>query len=53
VHCLGSYAEYATVPAWRVAKVPDALPLDMAAAATFHGFTAHYLAHDVAASPRE
>jgi NADPH2:quinone reductase len=27
--------------------VPDALPLEMAAAATFHGLTAHYLAHDV------
>jgi NADPH:quinone reductase len=33
----GSYAEYAAVPAWRVAKVPDALPLDMAAASTFMG----------------
>ncbi|MDB5921963.1 MAG: zinc-binding dehydrogenase family protein [Betaproteobacteria bacterium] len=44
----GSYAEYAAVPAWRVAKVPDALPLDMAAASTFHGFTAYYLANDVA-----
>ncbi|HEV7392473.1 MAG TPA: hypothetical protein VGO08_12580 [Burkholderiales bacterium] len=36
------------MPAWRVAKVPDALPLDMAAAATFSPVTAHYLAHDVA-----
>jgi NADPH2:quinone reductase len=43
----GSYAEYAAVPAWRVVKVPDALPLEMAAASVFHGFTAHYLAHDV------
>lgn len=43
----GSYAEYAVVPAWRAVKVPDALPLEMAAAALFHGFTAHYLAHDV------
>jgi NADPH2:quinone reductase len=43
----GSYAEYAVVPAWRVVKVPDALPLDLAAAAVFHGFTAHYLAHDI------
>ncbi len=43
----GSYAEYAAVPAWRVVKVPAALPLAMAAAALFHGFTAHYLAHDV------
>lgn len=43
----GSYAEYAVVPAWRVVKVPDALPLEMAAASVFHGFTAHYLAHDI------
>jgi NADPH:quinone reductase len=43
----GSYADYAVVPAWRVVPVPDALPLDMAAAATFHGLTAHYLAADI------
>lgn len=43
----GSYAEYAVVPAWRTVKVPAALPLEMAAAALFHGYTAHYLAHDV------
>ncbi|HYH41570.1 MAG TPA: quinone oxidoreductase [Burkholderiales bacterium] len=46
--CWGSYAEYAAVPAARVVKVPDALSLDMAAASLFHGFTAHYLANDVA-----
>jgi NADPH2:quinone reductase len=48
-YCLhwGSYAEYAAVPAWRLAPVPDALPLDRAAAAMFHGLTAHYLAHDL------
>ena len=45
--CWGSYADFAVVPAWRVAKVPDALPLDMAAASMFHGLTAHYLANDV------
>ena len=43
----GSYAEYAIVPAWRAVKVPDAVSLEMAAASVFHGFTAHYLAHDV------
>ncbi|MEK6591736.1 MAG: quinone oxidoreductase [Pseudomonadota bacterium] len=43
----GSYAGYAVVPAWRAVKVPAALPLEMAAAVLFHGFTAHYLAHDV------
>jgi NADPH2:quinone reductase len=48
-YCLvwSSYAEYAVVPAWRLVEVPDALTLDMAAASVFHGFTAHYLAHDV------
>jgi NADPH:quinone reductase len=43
----GSFAEYAAVPAWQVVKVPDAISLEMAAATLFHGFTAHYLAHDV------
>lgn len=48
-YCLhwGSYAEYAVVPAWRVVPVPDALPLDRAAASMFHGLTAHYLADDL------
>ena len=48
-YCLvwSSYAEYAVVPAWRLVKVPDALTLESAAASVFHGFTAHYLAHDV------
>jgi NADPH:quinone reductase len=44
----GSYAECAAVPAWRAVTVPDPLPLEMAAAAMFHGCTAHYLVHDVA-----
>jgi NADPH2:quinone reductase len=35
------------VPASRVVKVPDGLPLEMAAASIFHGFTAHYLAYDI------
>lgn len=43
----GSYADYAVVPADRLARVPDALPLSMAAAALFQGATAHYLAHDL------
>ncbi|MBX3650608.1 MAG: quinone oxidoreductase [Burkholderiales bacterium] len=43
----GSYAEYAVVPAWQAVKVPDALPLDLAAVSVFQGYTAHYLAHDV------
>ena len=45
--CWGSYAEFAVVPAWRVVQVPDALPLERAAAAMFHGLTAHYLACDL------
>ncbi|GMV01139.1 MAG: quinone oxidoreductase [Burkholderiaceae bacterium] len=43
----GSYAEFAVVPCERLVSVPQALPLEMAAAALFHGCTAHYLAHDV------
>lgn len=43
----GSYADFAVVPAWQAVKVPDALPLDLAAASVFQGYTAHYLAHDV------
>jgi NADPH2:quinone reductase len=43
----GSYAEYAVVPAWQAVTLPDALPLDLAAASVFQGYTAHYLAHDV------
>jgi NADPH2:quinone reductase len=43
----GSYAEYALVPAWRAARLPDALPFELAAASVFHGSTAHYLAHDI------
>lgn len=44
----GSFAEYACVPARLLARVPDRLGLDMAAASMFHGCTAHYLAYDVA-----
>ena len=49
----GSYAEFAVVPAWRAVKVPAELPLEMAAASLFHGFTAHYLANDVANLERD
>ncbi len=41
----GSYAEYATVPAWRLVKVPPEVPLDIATALMLQGFTAHYLSH--------
>jgi NADPH:quinone reductase len=42
---LGSYAEYAAVPASRLVKIPDQLDFDQAAAAMLQGMTAHYLLH--------
>ena len=42
---LGSYAEYATVPADRLVKIPDELDFEQAAAAMLQGMTAHYLLH--------
>ena len=42
---LGSYAEYAAVPAARLVKIPDALSHEQAAAAMLQGMTAHYLVH--------
>jgi NADPH2:quinone reductase len=41
----GAYAEYAVVPAWRLVKVPDAVPMDAAVALMLQGYTAHYLSH--------
>jgi len=41
----GSYAEYAVVPAWLLAKLPPALDFHSAAAAMLQGMTAHYLTH--------
>ena len=41
----GSYAEYAAVPAWRLVKVPDDVPITIATALMLQGFTAHYLSH--------
>lgn len=48
-YCLsrGSYAEYAVVPQWRVMKVPDGLPLEIATASMLQGLTAHYLTHSI------
>ncbi len=40
----GAYAEYATAPAARLARVPDSISLEQAAAVFLQGFTAHYLA---------
>ena len=42
---IGSYAEYAAVPANRLVKIPDALNFEQAAAAMLQGMTAHYLLH--------
>jgi len=43
---LGSYAEYAVVPSWRVVKLPDGADPKTAAALMLQGMTAHYLSHD-------
>src|SRR5690349_4185126 len=42
---LGSYAEYAAVPAARLVKIPEALSFEQAAAAMLQGMTAHYLVY--------
>jgi NADPH2:quinone reductase len=42
---LGSYAEYALVPATQLVKVPAGLSMEKAAAAMLQGMTAHYLCH--------
>lgn len=43
----GSYAQYAVVPAARLAHIPDDIAFDLAAASIFQGSTAHYLCDDV------
>jgi NADPH:quinone reductase len=40
---VGSYAEYAAIPAERAVRVPDAVSDQQAAAAMLQGMTAHYL----------
>ena len=42
---VGSYAEYAVVPAKRLVKVPAEIELRTAAAVMLQGLTAHYLTH--------
>jgi NADPH2:quinone reductase len=44
---LGSYAEYAAVPADRLVLIPQGVTEQQAAAAMLQGMTAHYLVHDV------
>jgi NADPH2:quinone reductase len=41
----GSYAQRHAVPAWRLTKVPDAMPMTAAVALMMQGYTAHYLTH--------
>jgi NADPH2:quinone reductase len=43
---LGSYAEYAAVPADRLVKIPAGVNDREAAATMLQGMTAHYLSHD-------
>jgi NADPH2:quinone reductase len=43
---LGSYVEYAAVPADRLVPIPDGVTDQQAAAAMLQGMTAHYLSHD-------
>ena len=40
---LGSYAEYAIVPAWKLVQVPAEVDTQQAAAVLLQGLTAHYL----------
>lgn len=42
---MGSYAEYALVPAAQLVKIPQGLSMERAAAAILQGMTAHYLTH--------
>ena len=42
---MGSYAEYALVPAAQLVKIPAGLSMECAAAAMLQGMTAHYLTH--------
>ncbi len=43
---LGSYAEYAAVPAEKLVKIPEGVNEREAAAAILQGMTAHYLVYD-------
>ncbi len=48
-YCLsrGSYAQYAVVPEWKLVKVPQRVPLDVATTLMLQGCTAHYLSHSL------
>jgi len=49
---MGSYAEYAFIPADRLVPIPAGVTDQQAAAAMLQGMTAHYLAHDTYALKR-
>ena len=40
---MGSYAEYAVVPAWKLVKLPEGVATELGAALMLQGMTAHYL----------
>jgi NADPH2:quinone reductase len=42
---LGSYGEFAAVPAWKLALLPDSLDFKIGAATMLQGMTAHYLCY--------
>jgi NADPH:quinone reductase len=42
---IGSYAEYALVPAAQLVKIPQGVTMEQAAAAMLQGMTAHYLVY--------
>lgn len=42
---LGSYAEFAVVPSWKLAHLPDGVDFRSGAAIMLQGMTAHYLTH--------
>lgn len=43
----GSYAQFAVIPTSKLVRVPEAVPLNVAAALMLQGCTAHYLSHSV------
>lgn len=48
----GSYAEYAIVPAWRLAPLPSSISASAAATLMLQGMTSHYLTHSTYALKR-
>lgn len=42
---LGSYAQFAVVPAWKLVAVPAGVDMQIAAGVMLQGLTAHYLTH--------